>query len=55
MKDKLVSQRQAIYQQTEEDVQKRWAYEEGVRAHINSDVFDIHSNLSVRSRDRTFT
>ncbi|XP_062502686.1 pre-mRNA-processing factor 39-like [Corticium candelabrum] len=31
VKDKLVSQRQAIYQQTEEDVQKRWAYEEGIK------------------------
>jgi pre-mRNA-processing factor 39 len=31
VKEKLLSQRQMIFQRTEEEVQKRWSYEEGIK------------------------
>jgi pre-mRNA-processing factor 39 len=45
VKEKLLSQRQMIFQRTEEEVQKRWSYEEGVQISQSTNTTKILSTL----------
>lgn len=39
LRDKILDSRRAVHKRTEEEVSKRWSYEEGVSTHLRVDLF----------------